>query len=139
MDATAQMKRLRELPESIPRDKDRLLPLVAEPVNENSSVLIFCSSRAQTQSTATFVADHLASLLKDAWSTDIFARRHELLERLRLKLGGIASKLPHLIEEGTYLVTSSFLHEKESKGQEFKRGTFQKGTGRHTRLPAKDL
>ena len=109
------MKRLRELPESVPRDKDRLLPLVAEPVNEDSSVLIFCSSRAQTQSTAAFVADHLASLLKDAWLPDIVARRHELLERLRLKLGGIASKLPHLIGQGTYLVTFSFLHRRGSK------------------------
>ena len=35
-----------------PRDKDRLLPLVAEVVAEGHSVLVFCAGRAQCKSCA---------------------------------------------------------------------------------------
>lgn len=44
----------RNLEESFehPRDKDRLLPLVAEVVAEGHSVLVFCAGRAQCKSCA---------------------------------------------------------------------------------------
>ena len=54
------MRKLRALPASVPKDKDRLLPLIQETVEEGGSVLVFCGGRAQTQSTAGMTADNLA-------------------------------------------------------------------------------
>ena len=49
----------RQLPESDARDRDFLLPLLAEVVEEDGSVLVFCASRKQCQSCAELIADLL--------------------------------------------------------------------------------
>lgn len=53
------LERQRQLPESDARDRDFLLPLVAEVVGEARSVLVFCASRKQCQSCAELIADLL--------------------------------------------------------------------------------
>jgi len=45
--SSAPVKKLRELPKGVAKDKDRLLPLIAETVNDNSSVLVFCGGRCK--------------------------------------------------------------------------------------------
>ena len=62
--SSVPVRKLRGLPNSVPKDKDRLLPLIQETVEEGGSVLVFCGGRAQTQSTAGMTADNLA--LKEA-------------------------------------------------------------------------
>ena len=99
-DPPGPLRQLRELPESIARDKDRLLPLVIEPVNDSSSVLIFCASRAQTQSTATFIAQHLSEFLRKPWPAKTMSKRQTLVEELLSKLGTTENKLQQLIMQG---------------------------------------
>lgn len=52
---------LRQLADGDDRDKDHLVPLIAEALNEGgtNSVLVFCASRKQCQSCADIVADLL--------------------------------------------------------------------------------
>lgn len=50
---------VRQLVDSDARDRDLLLPLVAEVVTEAGSVLVFCASRKQCQSCAELLVDLL--------------------------------------------------------------------------------
>lgn len=81
--SSAPVRELRQLPVSTLKDRERLLPLVAEPVAEGSPVLIFCSSRAQTQSTAAMIAEALPALLPQPTSDETAAKRRALVEQLR--------------------------------------------------------
>ena len=81
------MRKLRELPRSNARDRDRLLPLVAETVNEGGSVLVFCGGRAQCQSGAQLVADLLPAFLVAATPAEVLAKREALVFQLRAELG----------------------------------------------------
>lgn len=53
-----------QVPESSGRDPDRIVPLVAECVEEGGSILIFCSSRKQCEKCADMLADLLPGRLK---------------------------------------------------------------------------
>ena len=57
----SELEAVRQLPEIDERDRDCLVPLIAEALNEGgtNSVLVFCSSRKQCQSRADMVADLL--------------------------------------------------------------------------------
>jgi replicative superfamily II helicase len=82
---------MRELSPSVPKDKDRLLPLIAETVNEGGSVLVFCGGRAQTQSGASMAAENmvLSGELKEGTS----ARREALVLQLQQEMGAFSNPL----------------------------------------------
>ena len=89
--STAPVRKLRELPGSSARDNDRLLPLVAETVNEGGSVLVFCGGRAQCQSGAQLVADLLPGFLAAAAPAEAVAKREALVHQLRAELGAFSN------------------------------------------------
>ena len=80
------VRKLRELPQSSDRDKDRLVPLIAETLHEGGSVLVFCGGRAQTQSGAGLVVDMLPSVAELDVPEEVILRRQVLIETLRSSL-----------------------------------------------------
>lgn len=84
---SAPVKQLRKLRGSCARDKDRLIPLVAETVAEGGSVLVFCGGRAQTQSGAGLVVDMLPNFVDQNVPEDVKERRMALVELMRSVLG----------------------------------------------------
>lgn len=83
------LEKVRTLPTSDTRDKDRIVPLVAEAFAKNESILIFCSSRRQCESCAELIADVIPSALAvygsqaiDS-STDI-AKRTDIVHKLQV-------------------------------------------------------
>ena len=97
------MKRLRKLPESSTRDKDRLIPLIAETLKEGGSVLVFCGGRAQTQSGATLVVDMLQGSEDFMVSEDVQQGREALVQQLQSSLGQSSNpKLENMILNGEW-------------------------------------
>ncbi|BDA50034.1 DNA polymerase theta [Coccomyxa sp. Obi] len=90
----------RQLPESDVRDRDLLLPLVAEVVGEAGSVLVFCASRKQCQSCAELIADLLPGHVPPV-SEEVRQAREDLAEGMRGAMGGFAdAALERLMRAG---------------------------------------
>ena len=101
--SSAPVREIRELPDSGVRDKDRLMPLIAETVAEGSSVLIFCGGRTQSQSGAKLAAEMLGTLLRNDVQEEVQLRREALVQQLREALGQAGNaNLEHLILSGTH-------------------------------------
>lgn len=95
------LRRLRELPQSLAKDPDRLLPLVMEEAAGGGSVLIFCGGRGQARSTAGLVAVALAAE-QGAPQEERSRRRAALVEELRREAGeAAAAELGPLLLAGT--------------------------------------
>lgn len=76
-----ELEAVRQLPDSDERDRDCLVPLIAEALNEGgtNSVLVFCSSRKQCQSCADMVADLLPGHLtpvSQVWDHPLLTFQH---------------------------------------------------------------
>ena len=99
--SSAPVKALRSLPESTPRDRDRLVPLVAETLEEGGSVLVFCGGRGQTQTGATLILDHLEEFAITKTEEAVQSRREALVQEMRDALGqGSSPLLEKLILRG---------------------------------------
>ena len=99
------MKQLRKLPESSERDKDRLIPLIAQTLREGGSVLVFCGGRAQTQSGAGLVVDMLQGSEEFSVSNDVQKGRQSLVQQLQSSLGQASNaKLEKLILNGKLFI-----------------------------------
>jgi replicative superfamily II helicase len=84
----------RELPGSIPCDKDRILPLVAEVVAEGHSVLLFCAGRSPAEACASLIAAHLPQLVTvDQGMAEVMEERQRLLAQLQEDMGGYKNEL----------------------------------------------
>ncbi|GLI65409.1 hypothetical protein VaNZ11_008967 [Volvox africanus] len=90
----------RDLPESSPKDPDRVVMLVAEVAREGHSTLVFCATRNACQGCAGLLADLLPKQLP-AVSPETFEARRTLLVELQDASGGYLSpELQKLIEAG---------------------------------------
>lgn len=99
------LRKVRKLPPSSDKDKDRLVPLIAETLLEGGSVLVFCGSRIQTQSGTGMVVEGLSTYTELKTALDLRMRREALVEGLRSTLGPSASPfLENSILNGTNLI-----------------------------------
>ncbi|KAK9815292.1 hypothetical protein WJX72_001157 [[Myrmecia] bisecta] len=86
------LTRLRELGNSHARDRDRILPLIAEVVADGDSVLVFCAGRKQCQSCAELVAELLPEVLQGgSISAEMAAQRALLIEEMKAAMGGFSN------------------------------------------------
>ena len=97
----APVKQLRKLPASSTRDKDRLIPLIAETLREGGSVLVFCGGRAQSQSGAGLVVDMLKGSEELQVLEDVQNGRRILVQQLQSSLGQASNaRLENMILSG---------------------------------------
>ncbi|GIL55845.1 hypothetical protein Vafri_11347, partial [Volvox africanus] len=90
----------RDLPESSPKDPDRVVMLVAEVAREGHSTLVFCATRNACQGCAGLLAELLPKQLPPV-SPETFQARRTLLVELQDASGGYLSpELQKLIEAG---------------------------------------
>lgn len=85
------LEKVRTLPTSDIRDRDRIVPLIAEAFAKRESTLIFCSSRRQCENCAELIADVLPSALPIYASGDIetlndVAKRTAMVHKLQVLL-----------------------------------------------------
>ncbi|GFR45397.1 hypothetical protein Agub_g6680, partial [Astrephomene gubernaculifera] len=90
----------RELPESSPKDPDRLVPLVAEVAREGHSTLVFCASRNACQGCAGLLAELLPQQLGPASAETISARKALLTDLQDASGGYLSPELGKLIMAG---------------------------------------
>ena len=83
----------RELPGSVARDKDRILPLVAEVVAEGHSVLLFCAGRSPAEACASLIAEYLPQMLALDPGLEVMEERQRLLVQLQEDMGGYRNQL----------------------------------------------
>ncbi len=99
--SSAPVTQLRKLPESSARDKDRLIPLIKETLEEGGSVLVFCGGRAQTQSGASLVTDMLQDCTAFHVTGAVQCGRQALVQQLQTSLGQSSNtKLENMILHG---------------------------------------
>lgn len=80
-------EQIRALPKPCTRDKDHIVPLVAEAIANGKSVLVFCCSRRQCETCANMICESLFGLcslyVREEMTCDI-SKRQRLVQKLQV-------------------------------------------------------